>query len=356
MKKVNFSAGPSILPQEVIEKASQAILNYEGSGLSILEVSHRSKQFVESMANAIALVKELYALNDDYEVIFLTGGASTQFFMAPMNLLNEDETAGYVCTGSWAKNAIKEAKAFGKINVLASSEEDNFNHIPKDYTIPNDLKYLHLTSNNTIFGTQYHQWPETNVKFVCDMSSDVFSRTIDVNKFDLIYAGAQKNMGPAGCTLVIIKKDILGKVNRYIPTMLKYETHIANGSMYNTPPVYAVYVSMLTMQWIKANGGVAAMQLKNEAKAKVLYDEIDRNGLFYGHSVKEDRSMMNVCFRLHDEALDAEFNKRCNDAGLDGLKGHRSVGGFRASIYNAMPIEGVQALVDLMQEFEKEKG
>ncbi len=356
MKIVNFSAGPSILPKEVIDQAALAIKDYEGTGLSILEVSHRSKQFIETMSNAISLVKELYSLNDDYEVVFLTGGASSQFFMVPMNLLNDGDTAGYVCTGSWAKNAIKEAKAFGKIKVLASSEEDNFKYIPKGYDIPNDLKYLHLTSNNTIFGTQYHEWPETNVKFVCDMSSDIFSRNIDINKFDLIYGGAQKNMGPAGCTLVIIKKDILGKVNRYLPTMLKYETHIDNGSMYNTPPVYAVYVSMLTMQWIKKNGGVTEIEKKNEAKAKILYNEIDRNGMFYGHAVKEDRSLMNVCFRLHNESLDAEFNKRCNEAGLDGLKGHRSVGGFRASIYNAMPIEGVQSLVDLMIDFEKEKG
>jgi phosphoserine aminotransferase len=356
MKIVNFSAGPSILPKEVIDQAALAIKDYEGTGLSILEVSHRSKQFIETMTNAISLVKELYSLNEDYEVMFLTGGASSQFFMVPMNLLNDDDTAGYVCTGSWAKNAIKEAKAFGKINVLASSEEDNFKYIPKGYDIPSELKYLHLTSNNTIFGTQFHEWPETDVKFVCDMSSDIFSRNIDINKFDLIYGGAQKNMGPAGCTLVIVKKDILGKVNRYLPTMLKYETHIENGSMYNTPPVYAVYVSMLTMQWIKNNGGLTEIEKKNEAKAKILYNEIDRNGMFYGHAVKEDRSLMNVCFRLHNESLDAEFNKRCNEAGLDGLKGHRSVGGFRASIYNAMPIEGVQSLVDLMIDFEKEKG
>ncbi len=356
MKLVNFSAGPSILPIEVINKAALAIKDYEGLGLSILEVSHRSKQFMETMSNATSLVRELYGLSDDYEVIFLTGGASSQFFMVPMNLLNENETAGYVCTGSWAKNAIKEAKAFGNVNVLASSEEDNFKYIPKGYDVPDNLKYLHLTSNNTIFGTQYHQWPQSNVGFVCDMSSDIFSRKIDVSKFDLLYAGAQKNMGPAGCTLVIIKKDILGKVNRYIPTMLKYETHIDNGSMYNTPPVYAIFVSMLTMQWIKSCGGITEMEKRNEAKAKILYDEIDRNGLFYGHAVKEDRSLMNVCFRLHSEDLDAEFNKRCNEAGLDGLKGHRSVGGFRASIYNAMPIEGVQALVDLMMDFEKEKG
>ncbi|MBK8698645.1 MAG: 3-phosphoserine/phosphohydroxythreonine transaminase [Saprospiraceae bacterium] len=355
MKKVNFSAGPAILPQEVIKQAAEAIIDYAGTGLSILEVSHRSKEFVATMEKATALVRDLFQLPDNYAVLFLSGGASTQFFMAPMNLLNEDDKAGYISTGSWAKNAIKEAKAFGKINVLASSEEDNFKYIPKNYEIPQNLKYLHLTSNNTIFGTQYHQWPESPVPFVCDMSSDIFSRPVNVSRFDLIYAGAQKNMGPAGVTLVIVKKDILGKVSRYIPTMLKYETHINGESMYNTPPVYAIYVSMLTMQWIKDNGGLEAMAQRNEAKARLIYDEIDRNQLFYGHAVPEDRSQMNVCFRLHDESLEAEFLKRCAEKGLDGLKGHRSVGGFRASIYNAMDLEGIQKLVDLMQDFEKEK-
>jgi phosphoserine aminotransferase len=270
-----------------------------------------------------------------------------------MNLLNENDKAGYISTGSWSKNAIKEAKAFGKIDVLASSEESNFNHIPKDYNIPSDLKYLHLTSNNTIFGTQYHTWPETDVRFVCDMSSDIFSRPIDINKFDLIYAGAQKNMGPAGVTLVIIRKTALQKVERYIPTMLQYETHIKNVSMYNTPPVYAMYVSMLTLEWIKANGGLSAMQARNEAKAKILYDEIDRNPLFFGHAAAEDRSMMNVTFRLHDDSHEAIFDELCKEAKLDGLKGHRSVGGYRASIYNAMEIEGVQRLVDTMQKLEQ---
>ncbi len=353
--KINFSAGPAILPSEVIKKASESILNYEGTGLSILEVSHRSAEFVKSMNTAIALVREIYSVNEEFDVMFLTGGASSQFYMIPMNLLSENEEAGYICTGSWAKNAIKEAKAFGKINILASSESDNFNYIPKDYIVPENLKYLHLTSNNTIFGTQIHEWPETKVKFICDMSSDIFSREIDINKFDLIYAGAQKNMGPAGCTLVIVRKSVLGKAERYIPTMLKYETHSANGSMYNTPPVYAIYISMLTMEWVKKNGGLKGMEKLNRAKAELLYDEIDRNDLFYGHSVKEDRSLMNVTFRLKDESLEDDFNVRCKKAELEGLKGHRSVGGYRASIYNAMPIEGVQKLVDIMQEFEKEK-
>jgi phosphoserine aminotransferase len=355
MKKVNFSPGPAILPQEVIQKASEAILNYEGSGLSILEVSHRGKEFVGTMNKATSLVKQLLNLSDEYAVLFLTGGASTQFFMAPMNILNPNDTAGYINSGSWAKAAIKEAKAFGNINVLASSEEANFNFVPKDYAIPADLKYLHVTSNNTIFGTQMHSWPETNVKLVCDMSSDMFSRPIDVEKFDLIYAGAQKNLGPAGVTLVIVKKSILGRVDRHLPSVLNYETHIKNESMYNTPPVFPIFVTMLTLEWVVNNGGLEGMQKRNEAKAAVLYNEIDRNSLFYGHAVKEDRSLMNVTFRLHDESLEAEFIAQCNAAGLDNLKGHRSVGGFRASIYNAMDIEGVQKLADLMKSFEAQK-
>ena len=327
MNKVNFSAGPAILPQSVLQQASEAIINYAGTGLSLLEVSHRSKEFVATMERATALVKELMQLNDDYAVLFLSGGASTQFFMAPMNLLNEEEEAGYVNTGSWARNAIKEAKAFGKVNVLASSEPENFNFIPKGYEIPDNLKYLHLTSNNTIFGTQYKEWPSTNVPLVCDMSSDIFSKPIDASKFDLIYAGAQKNMGPAGVTLVVVRKSALGTVSR----------------------------SMLTMEWIVQNGGLGGMAARNEEKGALLYDEIDRNPLFYGHAVPEDRSLMNVCFRLHDESWEADFLRLCAQNGLDGLKGHRSVGGFRASIYNAMEKEGVQRLVETMQQFEREK-
>lgn len=355
MKVVNFSAGPAILPKEVINKASKAILNYNNTGLSILEISHRSKEFIASIENAKILVKEIYGINDDYEILFLSGGASSQFFMVPMNLLNSDEEAGYINTGSWSKNAIKEAKAFGKINVIASSEESNFKFIPKEYHIPDNLKYLHITSNNTIFGTQYHSFPETDKPLVCDMSSDIFSRELSVNKFDLIYAGAQKNLGPAGVTLVILKKSILTEVNRHIPTMLNYKTHIENQSMYNTPPVFPIYVSMLTLEWIKELGGLKVIEENNTAKASLLYDEIDRNELFYGHAVKEDRSKMNVCFRLHDENLEKEFLTICQNEGLDGLKGHRSVGGFRASIYNAMDLEGVEKLVEVMQKFEKEK-
>jgi phosphoserine aminotransferase len=355
MNKVNFSAGPAILPQTVIIKAAKAVIDYEGTGLSILEVSHRSKEFVATLDKAIILVKELLGLDDQWEVIFVSGGASSQFYMVPMNLLNENESAGYVNTGAWSKAAIKEAKAFGNINILASSEDSTFNHIPNSYEIPQDLRYLHITSNNTIFGTQYHAWPETDVKLVCDMSSDIFSRPIDISKFDVIYAGAQKNMGPAGVTLVVIRKSALRNVNRHIPSMLKYETHINGGSMYNTPPVYPIFVSMLTLEWIKENGGLKGMEIRNESKAKLLYDEIDRNSLFYGHAVTEDRSRMNVTFRLHDESLEEEFNQLCKDANLDGLKGHRSVGGYRASIYNAMEIEGVQKLVDVMKNFENSK-
>lgn len=355
MKKYNFSAGPAVLPREVIEKAASNVLNYNGSGFSILEVSHRSKDVVADMDNAIALVKELFGLGDEFEVLFLQGGASTQFFQVPMNLLNENETAGYVNTGAWSQKAIKEAKAFGKVNVVASSEDTNFSYIPKTYDIPSDLKYLHITTNNTIFGTQFHEFPETSVPLIADMSSDIFSRPIDPTKYDLIYAGAQKNMGPAGVTLVIVRKSALGTVSRYMPAMLNYKTHIDNVSMYNTPPVFAMHVSMLTLEWIKSNGGLTAMATNNEAKAKILYDELDRNSLFYGHAVKEDRSLMNVTFRLHNEEFEAEFLDRCKKEGLDGLKGHRSVGGFRASIYNALEAEGIQKLADLMRAFEAEK-
>lgn len=355
MKKYNFSAGPAVLPREVIEKAAASVLNYNNSGFSILEVSHRSKDVVAAMDQAIALVKELYGLSDEYEVLFLQGGASTQFFQIPMNFLNEEETAGYINTGAWSKKAIKDAKAYGKVNVVASSEEQNFNYIPKNISIPSDLKYLHYTSNNTIFGTQFQSLPETDVRLICDMSSDIFSKPIDVSRFDLIYAGAQKNMGPAGVTLVIVKKSALGTVSRYVPVMLDYRTHIENVSMYNTPPVFAMYVSMLTLQWIKDNGGLEAMAKRNEAKAKILYDELDRNSLFKGHSVAEDRSLMNVTFIGVNEEMENEFLDRCKKEGLDGLKGHRSVGGLRASIYNALEAEGIQKLADLMRAFEEEK-
>lgn len=352
MKKINFYAGPAILAQEVIEEASKSALSFGDMGLSILEISHRSKEFVEVLDEAESLVRELLSVPEDYAVLFLSGGASSQFYMTAFNLLSSDEKAAFLDTGAWSTKAIKEAKLYGDINVIASSKDKNYSYVPKNYEIPADLKYLHLTSNNTIFGTELFEWPDTEVPFIADMSSDIFSRPIDVSKFSVIYAGAQKNLGPSGVALVIVKKDLLGKVDREIPTMLNYQTHIAKQSSFNTPPVYPIYVSMLTLRWIKKNGGVAAMEQKNIEKATLLYDEIDRNSLFVGTAAKEDRSRMNVCFLLSDESLSEAFLADCAAAGCVGVKGHRSVGGFRASIYNAMPKEGVQTLVDVMKAFE----
>ncbi len=353
MKKINFYAGPAILAEEVLEEASRSALSFGDMGLSILEISHRSKEFVAVLDEAKALVTELLNVPSDYEVLFLTGGASSQFYMTAMNILGQNEKAGFLDTGSWSTKAIKEAKLFADIDVLASSKDKNFSYIPKGYEIPSDLKYLHLTSNNTIFGTEIFDWPETDVPFVADMSSDIFSRPVDVSKFSVIYAGAQKNMGPAGVALVIVKKDLLGKVERKLPTMLNYQTHIDKNSSFNTPPVFPIYVSMLTLRWVKANGGVAAMEKINIEKAALLYDEIDRNPFFVGTAAHEDRSRMNVCFLLNDDSLNEAFLADCAEANLIGVKGHRSVGGFRASIYNAMPKAGVQRLVDVMQAFEK---
>jgi len=351
MKKYNFSAGPAILPKSVMKAAGEAAIEFNGMGLSILEISHRSKEFTAVMDEAVSLVRELLGLSDDYAVLFLSGGASSQFFMSAMNLLNENETAAYINTGAWSKKAITEAKKFGNITVVASSEDENFAYIPKGYDIPGNAKYVHFTSNNTIFGTQFHQLPDTDLPLICDMSSDIFSRPIDIDRYGLIYAGAQKNMGPAGTTLVVIRKDLLGKANRDIPTMLKYETHISKGSMFNTPPVFPIFVSMLTMRWVKENGGLAGMANHNEAKAKIIYDEIDSNPSFKGVARKEDRSLMNVTFVLADETKNDAFLAACEKAGCSGVKGHRSVGGFRASIYNAMTIEGVEALVEVMKQF-----
>ena len=355
-KKHNFFAGPAILPASVLKQATAATEDFAGMGLSILEISHRSKQFAAVMDEAMSLAKELLGLSDDYEVLFLTGGASSQFFMAPMNLLPQNGTACYVDTGSWSAKAIKEAKLFGNTQVIASSKEDNYTFIPKNFEIPSDAAYLHLTSNNTIFGTQYHEFPETNVPIVCDMSSDIFSRELDINKFGLIYAGAQKNMGPAGTTLVIVRKDMLGKVEREIPTMLNYNTHIAKGSTFNTPPAFPIYVSMLTMRWIKEHGGIGAMAARNEDKAKLLYNEIDANPFFEGTTAVEDRSLMNVTFRMNNAEMEAAFLEACAEADCVGVKGHRSVGGFRASIYNAMEKESVQVLVDVMRDFANKNG
>lgn len=356
MKKHNFSAGPAILPQSVLKQASESILNFAGTGLSVLEVSHRGKEFVHVMDTAQALVKELLQLNDDWAVLFLTGGASSQFFMSAMNLLGSDQKAGYINTGTWSTKAIKEAKMFGEIDELASSKETTFDRIPKGYSVPGDLKYIHYTSNNTIYGTQYHQLPEGDTRLVVDMSSDIFSRPMDTERYDMIYAGAQKNLGPAGTTLAIVRKSVLGQVNREIPTMLDYQTHVSKGSMFNTPPVFPIYVSMLTLQWIKEHGGLSAMEKRNKAKADLFYQELDRNSLFTGHSVAEDRSLMNATFRSTNPDFQDAFVDFAASRGVVGIKGHRSIGGFRASMYNSMEIESVQVLVQAMQDFEAKHG
>ncbi len=349
MKKHNFSAGPSILPQEVFQKASEAILNFNDSGLSLLEISHRSKDFVAVMDEARAIVKRLMNLGDDYEVLYLQGGASLQFLMVPFNLLSVDGKAAYTNTGTWAAGAIKEAKMIGNVDVVATSKEANYSYIPKEYKVGSEYDYFHCTSNNTIFGTQMKEFPKVDTLLVCDMSSDIFSRELDFSQFDLIYAGAQKNMGPAGATLVVVKKSILGKTGRIIPTYLDYAVHIDKESMSNTPPVFAVYASYLTLKHLEENGGIAAAEARNNAKAKLLYDEIDNNPNFQGVSAIEDRSFMNVTFTLIDESKQEAFDKAWKAAGISGLNGHRSVGGYRASIYNAMPIESVQVLVDVMK-------
>ncbi len=354
MKKHNFSAGPSILPQEVIKKASDALLNFNGLDLSLIEVSHRSKEFVEVMDNACNLVKELLNLPSGYSVVFLQGGASLEFLRVPYNLLKVDGKAAYLDTGTWSSNAIKEAKILGNVEVVSSSKEKGYNFIPKNYTIPADADYFHCTSNNTIYGTQLKSFPKTNSPLICDMSSDIFSRQLDFSQFDIIYAGAQKNMGPAGTTLIVIKDAVLGKSGRKIPSILDYQVHIAKESMFNTPSVFAVYVSMLTLEWLKNLGGISAIEKLNEAKAALIYAEIDRNPLFIGYAEKEDRSLMNATFNLVDEANKEAFDKIWNAAGISGLKGHRSVGGYRASMYNALPIESVQVLVDAMKQLEKQ--
>jgi len=354
MKKHNYSAGPCILPQEVFEKASQAVLNFNNSGLSILEISHRSKDFVAVMEEAQALSLELLGLTGQgYQALFLQGGASLEFLRVPYNLMKVDGKATYLDTGTWANGAIKEAKAFGETVVVASSKESNYTFIPKDYSIPTDADYFHCTSNNTIFGTQMKSFPNTNIPVVCDMSSDIFSRVLDFSKFDIIYAGAQKNMGPAGTTLVVIKEEVLGKSGRNIPNILNYEQHIAKESMYNTPAVFAVYTSLLTLQWLKNKGGIAAIEKENEAKAALLYTEIDRNPLFKGVVATEDRSIMNATFTLNNTEHQETFDTMWKAAGISGINGHRSVGGYRASMYNALPIESVQVLVDVMKELEK---
>lgn len=355
MKKHNFYAGPSILPQFTIEKTAEAVKDFSGTGLSLMEISHRSKEFIAVMDQAQALFKELLNIPDGYSVLFVGGGASTQFAMVPFNIMNKK--AAYLNTGSWAKKAIKEAKYFGEVDVVASSEDKNFNYIPKGYTIPEDADYFHITTNNTIYGTEIREDINSPIPLVADMSSDIFSRQVDVSKYVIIYGGAQKNLAPAGVTFVIIKNDILGKVDRPIPTMLNYQTHIDKGSMFNTPPCVPVYSALQTLIWLKDNGGIEAMEKRNIEKAQLLYDEIDRNKLFVGTVEKEDRSIMNICFVMKEEYkhLEAEFFEFATLKGMVGIKGHRSVGGFRASTYNALPKESVEALIAAMQEFERMK-
>ncbi len=347
----NFNAGPSILPKQVFEQASQAVLNYNDTGLSILEIGHRTPVFQSIMDEARALVKELMQLDDDHEVLFLHGGATTQFMQVPMNLLNEKETAAYSDTDIWGAKAIKEARLFGNVDIVCSSKEAGYTFIPKDFAVPNDSKYFHITTNNTIYGTQWQKIPNVSTPLVADMSSDILSRELNFNSFDLIYAGAQKNLGAAGVNLVVVNKNILGKVKRAIPTIMDYRNHIKEGSMLNTPPVFAVYVCMLTLRWLKNMGGAAAMEKINNEKAALLYNEIDNNPLFTGTVAIEDRSKMNVCFLINNKEREEEFLVFVKQHNIIGIKGHRTSGGFRASLYNALPLTSVQVLVDGMKEF-----
>lgn len=352
MKKHNFSAGPAILPQEVIQGAAEAVLELDNIGLSLIEISHRSNEFKAIMEEACDLALQILGLEGKgYKAMYLQGGASMQFLMTAYNML--ESKAGYVNSGTWSTKAIKEAKILGDVIELASSKDKNFNYIPKGYDVPNDLDYLHITSNNTIFGTQYKNIPETSVPLVADMSSDIFSRPLDYSKFDLFYAGAQKNMGPSGVTLVIIKETAFNKVSRSIPSMLNYEIQANAGSMFNTPPVFPVYTVLLNLRWILKNGGLNGMGIQNEKKAAMIYDEIDRNPLFEGFANLDDRSAMNATFNLVDDSSAAIFDTIWNNAKISGLKGHRSVGGYRASIYNALSMESIQTLVDCMKEFER---
>lgn len=353
MKKHNFYAGPSILPQYTLDKTIEGIKDFAGSGLSILEISHRSKEFVACMNDTIALVKELLEIPAGYQVIFLGGGASLQFAMVPMNMMKTK--SAYLNTGEWAGKALKEARLYGDVVEVASSKDKNFNFIPKNYIVPNDADYFHVTTNNTIFGTELKKDPDVVIPLIADMSSDIFSRPVDISKYSVIYAGAQKNLAPAGVTLVILKEEALGKVDRPIPTMLDYRTHIKGESMFNTPPVFAVFAAQQTLRWLKDLGGVKAIQRINVEKAGMLYDEIERNKLFVPTILDpEDRSLMNICFVMADEykELEKSFAEFAKSKGMLGIEGHRSVGGFRASTYNAMPVESVKALIDAMREFE----
>ena len=349
----NFNAGPSILPQSVLQQASEAIINFNNSGLSILEIGHRTPLFESVMEEARALIKELMQLDDDHEVLFLHGGATTQFMQVPMNLLNDKQTASYADTGVWSTKALKEARLYGNVEVVCSSKEKNYNYIPKDFAVSNESAYFHITTNNTIYGTQWQKIPEVSMPLIADMSSDILSRKLDFNSFDLIFAGAQKNMGAAGTTLVVVNKQILGKLKRPIPPIMDYQNHINAKSMLNTPPVFAVYASMLTLRWLKENGGVAAMEKLNNEKSALLYEAIDNSKIFKGTVVKEDRSKMNVCFVMEDAEKEKTFLDFAKQNNIYGIKGHRSVGGFRASLYNALPLSSVQYLVEKMKEFEE---
>jgi len=356
MQKHNFSAGPSILPKVVFQQAAEAVVDYAGTGLSLMEVSHRGPEFEAVLQEAKALVAELLGLDDRYKVLFLSGGASSQFFMVANNLLDPEDTAYYVDTGTWSSKAIKEARKFGKIVTLASSKDSNYDRIPTDFSVPSDGRYLHLTSNNTIYGTQYHWWPESEIPVVVDMSSDIFSRKIDVQRFALIYAGAQKNMGPAGTTLVVVREDILGKIKRDIPSMVDYRIHIEGDSCFNTPPVFPIYVSMLNLRWLKEQGGIGALEKLNSSKAAHLYAEIDSNPIFQGNVRKADRSHMNATFVTTQAELEKPFLQACEAAHIEGIKGHRSAGGFRASMYNALSFESVDVLVQVMKDFGQKHG
>ena len=353
----NFNSGPSILPREVFEEASAAVLEFNNTGLSILEIGHRTPEFESIMDEARSLVRELMKLDADHEVLFLHGGATTQFMQVPMNLLNENALAAYTETGTWANKAIKEAKLFGHVEISGTSKSTNYTTIPKNFAVALTASYLHITTNETIAGTQWHRLPyDCGVPLVADMSSDILSRVVDFNKFDLIYAGAQKNMGAAGVNIVVVNKNVLGKVDRAIPTILDYRNHIKEGSMLNTPPVFAVFAAMLTLRWLKKSGGVASVEKLNDAKAKLFYDTLDGIPLFKGPVAKEDRSKMNAVFVLEDKALEKEFLDRCKKEGLYGIKGHRSVGGFRLSMYNALPIESVVVATELMKDFARLRG
>jgi phosphoserine aminotransferase len=356
--KYNFGAGPSILPKEVFEEASQSIINFNNAGLSILEIGHRTKLFQPVIEEAVTLLKDLMQLDSDHEVIYLHGGASTQFFQVPMNLLDEKASAAYTDTDIWGAKAIKEAKLFGKVDVVASSKDKNYTYLPKDFIVDPSSAYLHLTTNNTIYGTQWQDlsiFYNKNVPLIADMSSDILSRQIDFNQFDLIYAGAQKNIGAAGVNIVVVNKNILGKVNRQIPSMMDYRNHIEANSLFNTPPVFAIYVCMLTLRWLKNNGGIAFAEKRNDAKAKLFYETIDNSSIYKGTVAKEDRSKMNVVFVVDDPEVEKDFLLLCETEGMIGVKGHRTTGGFRVSMYNAMSLEGVKALTDLMKYFEQSK-